>query len=150
MNRKIYLILSLLIFSGSILLLFTGNSLLVQPLFFAKSVPFGTISTWSGLIALPCIILYSIGGFHPPRSEYMRVFRLINLFIILVALSWGIVSYFLAGNWAFTFSHQAGGYAGSVAAYDAFILFTFFVAVLPFAFLFIFLLGILIKRRSKF
>jgi hypothetical protein len=141
--------LSILIFIGSSLLLATGSALLVYPLFFAKSVPLGTITTWAGIIALPCVIFYSIKSFHPPKSEFMRVFRSINLIIIFLAACWGIVSYFLARNWSYSFSGYAEGFVGSDRAYIVFQQYTIFSVLLPLVFLLMFLLSRAYKSRFQ-
>lgn len=141
MKRKLILILSILIFSSSLILLVSGSWLLVHPLFFAKNIPVGTITTWAGIIAMPCIIFYAIKGFHPPSGEFMKVFRSINLIIIFIAACWGIVSYFLSGNWSFNFNGLAEGFIGSDRAYLIFQQFTIFSIVLPMVFVPVFFLG---------
>jgi len=149
MKRKLLLSLSLLIFSGSLVLLVTGSSLLVQPLFFAKSVPLGTITTWAGIIAMPCVIFYSIKGFHPPTGEFMKVFRTINLIIIFLAACWGIVSWFLARNWSFSFSGYVDGFFGSDRAFNVFQQYTVFSVVLPIVFLLTYLLSKALKSKFQ-
>ena len=149
MKRKLLLLLSILIFVASASLLVSGSWLLVQPIFFAKNVPLGTITTWAGIIALPSIIFYSIKGFHPPSDEFMKVFRTINLIIIFIAACWGIVSYFLAGNWSFSFSGYAEGFIGSDRAYLIFQQFTIFSLVLPMVFVPVFLLGKIVIKKKR-
>jgi len=149
MKRKLILILSILIFSGSLLLLVSGSWLLVHPLFFAKNVPLGTITTWAMIIALPCIIFYSIKSFHPPTDDFMKVFRTINLIIIFIAACWGIVSYFLSGNWSFNFNGFAEGFIGSDSAYLIFQQFTIFSLVLPLVFVPIFFLGKFVYKKKS-
>jgi len=149
MKRKLLLLISVLIFAGSLTLLATGSWLLFHPLFIAPSVPLGTITTWAGLIALPCIVFYSIKGFHPASSEFMWVFRSINLIIIFLAFCWGIVSYFLAGNWAFHFSGQAIGFTGSERAFRIFQQYSIFVLILPLVLILVFIVGRAYVKRKK-
>lgn len=149
MIRKLLLLLSILIFLGSLALILSGSWLLVQPLFFAKSVPLGTITTWAGIIALPCMIFYAIRGFHPPSGEFMKVFRMINIIIIFLSFCWGIASYFLAGNWGFNFSGDAEGFSGGVRAYHVFQQFTIFLLVLPIVYALIFIFSKLVLNRKK-
>ena len=149
MKRKLLLLLSILIFIASSSLLVSGSWLLVQPVFFAESVPLGTITTWAGIIALPCLIFYSIKSFHLPKDEFMGVFRTINLIIIFLAACWGIVSRFLAGNWSFSFSGYAEGFVGSDRAYIVFQQYTIFSLILPLVFLLTFLLGRAFKSRLQ-
>ncbi len=150
MKRKIFLAISIIIFLGSLLIIITGSWLLTHPVFFYKEMPLGTLSTWAGFISIPCMLYYGIRAFHPPRSEFMKVFRLLNIFIILAAISWGVVSYYLADNWSFSFGNHIEDFRGSVAAYDVFVLFTFTIVALPIVFLVVFLLGRMINKWMKY
>jgi len=150
MKRKIFLSVSILVFLGSLLMIINSSWLLTHPIFFYKEMPLGTLTTWAGLISMPCILYYGIPAFHPPRSEFTNVFRLINLFIILAAISWGTLSYYLAGNWSFSFGSNIEGFRGSVAAYDVFVLFTLMIVALPIVFLIMFLLGRMISKWMKY
>lgn len=137
----------MLVLLTSVILLVTGSNLLTIPLLNEPPLPLGTLSTWAGIIVLPSIIFYSIRGFHPPRGEFMKVFRTINIIIIYLSSCWGFVSYFLAGNWSFSFSGHAEGFTGSDRAYLVFQQYTVFSIVLPLVFLIIFLASSILQSK---
>jgi len=68
-------------------------------------LPFGTISAWSGLIALSgslyiALLKYPGNAFNKPYF-----LRLVLQMSFVLALAWGLFSYVLAGNWAYDFSN---------------------------------------------
>ena len=148
-RRIYYLVITGIVFMVSLGLLISGSSLLNLLLLKDPPFPLGTLSTWAGLIALPCIIFFSIKVFHPPRSNYAGTYKLGLKIIILLNISWGLLSYILAGNWTFNFSNASPGFQGSIQASLIFIRYTYFLVFLSFAYLLVYSLHTYLRKFKK-
>lgn len=140
--------LSICVFLLATFLLVTGSPLLLLEIGNA-GFPFGTLITWLGVIALPLAIYFGSSKLQRPTGKTMRIFRLILLIMIVLACSWGFVSYFLAANWSFSFSNRATHFRGSPAAAWYFWRYAYLVGGLPFAFLLVFWIYKLILKWKK-
>ena len=150
-KSTLLLLFSLLVLICSAYLLITGSPLLVKPLLHQPIVPMGTLITWMGIIALPYCILYGISNLRQPTNRISKRYRTVLNVLIMLAISWGLVSYFLADNWSFTFKQQSD-FRGSTRASPYFWHYTKIVVAAPIVFLLIYGLHILIlaiKNRIK-
>ncbi len=137
MKRILLLIFFLFVFIGSIYLLVTESSLLTISLIKGSSFPFGTFSTWMGLIAFPLILKYGIKPLYIPISNYHKSYNVILQMIVFFNLLWGGISYGLAGNWSFSFG-QSEGFRGSAEAFRYFETISFIALILPVFFVIIY------------
>jgi hypothetical protein len=66
----------------------------------------------------------------------------------IIEICWPFVSYFLAGNWSFSFSSESKGFTGSEMAFQFFVYYTAIAALLPLFLIITLGLLSLFKRRS--
>lgn len=116
MNRRriyfySYLILTLIV----IILLVTGSSLLTIALDYNKSIPLGTLITWTGMISLPLTIYWGLKELRKPSSKPNRILSGILKIIIIFGILWVPISYLLAGNLSFSFSERESFQGGQIA-----------------------------------
>jgi hypothetical protein len=88
------------------ILLVTGSSLLTMGLDSDKSIPFGTLITWTGMISLPLTIYWGIKELRKPSSKLNRILSGFLKTIIALGILWVPISYLLAGNLSFSFSEK--------------------------------------------
>ena len=133
--RKICFFLSLITLLASTVLLITGSSWLVLDL--GNGLPLGTITTWLGIVALPCTLFFGFQNLYNPKSLIFKRYR--NLLFLLMALSvlWGFIAFLLAGNWSYNFAGREA-FRGSVDASRWFWIYTYSVIAEPLLFLLIF------------
>lgn len=149
MNSRIIFLITLLILIICTFLLVTGSDILVKPVIPGSGLPWGTIITWAGLIALPATILSGIENIRLPGNAVCRILNIANKMAVFFALIWGFVSYYFANNWAFTFSQQTE-FRGSTRASSFFWNYTFFIIILSLTLLIVYFpYRILNKRRGK-
>lgn len=119
-QRRILVILALMVFVGSAYLLATASPwLLIEPTRLS-GLPLGTLVAWAGIVSLP---VASFLGFHRllnRDSRPAKIFRSLMICLLLLCATWGFVAYGLAGNWSFNFSNQTDSFQGSVAAGEIF------------------------------
>lgn len=147
-KRTVYFLISLLVFLLALGLLITGSSFLVQPLFPGASIPVGTVSTWLGLIALALLFIYGNSKLKAAKNNIEKTIRSGFKTCLFLAISWGIVSFLLAGNWQFNFKTSTD-FVGSSKAYEVFRYFTLAVVILPFLIAFFYGIYSLQKRMVK-
>jgi hypothetical protein len=115
MKRKILLVLSLLVFLTALVLLVTGSPILTRAMSEKHGIPWGTLITWLGMIALPVSIFL---GTKPLRSPETKRYKLLSVILkasIFLAFLWVPVSYILAGNLSFSFSEKVTFQGGQLA-----------------------------------
>ena len=79
------------------------------------------------------------------ENQVHKLIRLGFKVSFVLAVLWGIVSYYLAGNWYYNFGISES-FQGSTEAYGYFRNYTGIVVLLPFAFAFIYALHTLQRR----
>ena len=144
--NKLAFWITLLIWLTVLVLLLTGSKYLLLDW---GGIPSGTILTWAGLICLPLSIYFGSQPLRESQSFGFRVIRKFFVATVVVALAWGVVAYFLAGNWSFNFAPKEE-FVGSTQAYHYFYLYT--VVALGMSILLLFWLStfiFLLKRRQK-
>ena len=105
MNRiKIYFYSALILTLITIILLITGSSLLTMALGSNKSIPFGTLITWVGMISLPLTIYWGIKELRKPSGKLNKILSRFLKIIIILGILWVPISYLLSGNLSFSFS----------------------------------------------
>lgn len=104
-------------------------------------LPVGNWAAWAGLIALPAAQL--MGLYHRRNREKdprIGVFYIGSLGALTLSLLWGVLSYGLAGNWAFVFQQQQGSFVGSAEAASFFFYLSAATAALPLLILVLYLI----------
>jgi len=150
LQRKLFVILALVVCVCCAYLLATASPwLLVEP-FRSSGLPLGTLIAWAGIVSLP---MASFLGFHRYLNRQIRsarVSRSLMIVLLLLCAAWGFVAYGLAGNWAFNFSNQTGTFRGSSAAGEIFWAYSkSIVAMTLLASAVIFVLTLLMRRRDS-
>ena len=97
-------IIPLIVFLGCIYILAFQPQILLVSVFEEKSFPLGTIVSWLGLIGFVCFF-YLLLTFNVNNS-IEKLLKQILILDISLSLLWGIVSYFLLGNWGFNFDNS--------------------------------------------
>ena len=105
-KRKIYFYCALILTLSVIILLITGSSLLKIALNSEPTIPFGTLTTWTGMISLPLTIYWGIKELRKPSSKLSRILSGVLKIIIVLGILWVPISYLLAGNLSFSFSEK--------------------------------------------
>jgi len=135
--RRLFRLVPLLIFLACLFLIATGSPLLVEPILNDPELPMGTLISWTCIAMLPLSIIMSIRLIRKPTSKAYRFYKRVFIGFFLLGASWGLLSYFLAGNWAFTFS-DTGVFRGSEEAFQLIVKYTFTLISLTLLFLIIF------------
>jgi len=68
-----------------------------------SNIPFGTLISWIGICAYALLFYFIL----PSASKLPMVkrFKKLLFFNVIFATLWGVFSFFLSGNWAFTFEN---------------------------------------------
>lgn len=114
-RRKIYFYSALILTLITIMLLVTGSSLLLMALDKEKSIPFGTLITWTGMISLPLTIYWGVKALRKPTRKLNRILSGVLKSIIILGVLWAPISYLLAGNLSFSFSEKETFQGGQLA-----------------------------------
>ena len=149
MNNKVYFIGLLSLLLIVILLLVTGSDILLIEIGKGSSIPLGTFITWIGMIAFPCAIYFGSNRLREPKSRFYFFLSVILKGLIVVAIMWVPVSYFLAGNIAFTFSEKET-FRGGQLAMRWFWIYSYSVAVGPILFLLVYWISMFLKTNKSF
>jgi len=113
--RKIYFWSALMLTLTVIILLVTGSPLLTISLNREKMIPFGTLITWAGMVALPFSIFWGVKELRKPSNQINRILSGFLKIVILLGILWVPISYLLAGNLSFTFTEKATFQGGQLA-----------------------------------
>ncbi len=148
--RRLFRLLPLLLFLACLLLILTGSPLLVKPVMNELEIPFGTLISWVGIAMLPLSVIMGIRLIRKPTSLAYRFYKRVFICLFLFSAAWGLISYYLAGNWAFTYS-DTGVFRGSEKAFQLIVKYTFTLISLNLLFLLIFGIHHLIisKKHNK-
>ena len=125
MIRSLLRMLPLLLLVFGLVLLLSGSHLLTLPVVEGSPLPVGNLAAWLCLSMFPVSILFGIRNIRKPISRVYRFYRQAFFFCALLGMLWGLVSFQLAGNWAFAFSDQ-GLFRGSDTAFKIFVSYTAF------------------------
>jgi len=129
--------LPLLLLIGSGILLLEASPVLTKPLVKGFGLPFGTLVAWVGITMVPLSILSGIRLIRKPISRAYRFYNQVFRILTLLSSFWGLVSYLLAGNWAYTFTESVR-FRGSEKAFSVFIYYTAIIISLSLLFFIIF------------
>jgi hypothetical protein len=113
-----------------LILLATGSPILGTPLVQETAFPSGTLISWVGIIALTITIYLVFTPLSDPANPGDRIFRFAFKSIATLALLWGLIWKFLAGNWAFTFQNH-DEFRGSIEASLVFWIYTASLVCFP-------------------
>ncbi len=69
-----------------------------------NTIPAGTIISW--LFILVFVLIFFFNTSFKTGNLFERLLRNILIADVSLALFWGVISFFLAGNWTFTFDQQ--------------------------------------------
>ena len=114
-RRKIFFYSALIVTLSTLLLLATGSSLLTLAIDPNKSIPFGTLLTWAGMMALPLSLYWGIKELRKPTKTPNRLLSACIKILILLGILWVPISYLLAGNLSFSFSEKDTFQGGQAA-----------------------------------
>ena len=114
-RRKTYFYSTLILTLATIILLVTGSSLLTMALDSHKTIPFGTLITWAGMISLPLTIYWGVKELRKPSRKVNRILSGFLKIIIVLGILWVPISYLLAGNLSFSFSEKETFQGGQAA-----------------------------------
>ena len=116
MNKsKFYFYSALLVAIATLVLLFTGSSLLTLSLNSANTIPLGTFITWAGIIALPMSIYWGVKELRTPTTGINKILAICLKICIVLAILWVPIAYLLAGNLSFSFTEKATFQGGQAA-----------------------------------
>lgn len=105
MRKKIILIIALIVWLVTFIIFYVVfPDLLTKSLSADIQFPLGTIISWS-LLAAYAFILRSLVSNNPDKKSH-AIARKILFGNIILAISWGLISFFLSGNWAFAFQNS--------------------------------------------
>lgn len=147
--RRLFRLLPLLLLLVCLFLIITGSPILAEPLMNELEIPRGTIISWLCIAMLPLSIIMGLRPIRKPISLVYRFYKRVFICFLLLGASWGLVSYYLAGNWAFTFS-DTGVFRGSEKAFQFIVTYTF--ALISLTLLFLIIFGIhhfIISKKHK-
>lgn len=105
MRRKIFLIIASIVWVLAFIIFYVVYpDLLTKALSPRTQFPLGTIIFWS-LLTVYAVILRSLAPNNPDKKSHSIAKKILSVNIIL-AISWGLISFFLSGNWAFAFQNS--------------------------------------------
>jgi len=148
MKTKAFTYLSSIILVSCVFLILTGSPILNIPLYKGSVFPWGTLVSWIGLIAFTFTIYLAFNKIDRFSNSVHRKIRIAFGGIVTLALSWVLIGFLLAGNWAFTFQNH-DEFRGSIEASRYFWIFTASLVLLPVLLFLILWLLLMIKKSSK-
>jgi hypothetical protein len=88
-------------------LLYSGHPVLLEEFIPAIEMPYGTIIAWLALILFPLLAYLFIAQTAPMLSEIFQlvVGRLVRI-ALFMGVFWGVICYYLAENWHYSFSRS--------------------------------------------
>lgn len=110
MNKKKLLFILLSILIVNIVLFTSGSEILTKSLF---GIPAGNIILWIGIISLQLLVYVVHNGFKKSTSLIGKMMRILMIVLIILAVLWFAIAYFLSGNVNFNFGSNTVGYLGS-------------------------------------
>lgn len=130
MKRRTGFILSMIVFFLATGLLLSGSPLLEKTLIGSLYLPLGNIITWLGMIAFPLVFLFGFRAICHPKTKIDKFFRFLFLIALFLSALWGFISFYLAGNWSYSFTIEEE-FRGSVEASKIFWINSYLTGALP-------------------
>lgn len=147
-HQKIRFIVWLFVFLSALALLFTGSPSLEYVLLKKPYLPFGTLISWLGMIALPMAIYWGSKKLRNPVNRINRFLsRILNILIVL-AILWAPICFLLAGNPAFNFS-EVEGFQGGQAAMRLFWAYSYGLPLICILLLLVFWLTAVVRKLRR-
>ena len=128
--RKVAFLISIVVVLFAFGLLVTGSPLLLLNLASGGEFPFGTLSTWAGIAALPCAVLSGCHGLYAPADRFTTSSNYLLRACIALGGLWGFTAYIFATNWAINF-RPGEGFLGSPLAATYFWTYTVLLVLMP-------------------
>jgi hypothetical protein len=147
MDNRLPFKISLFLLIVSTSMLISGSPLLTEEIIEGLELPWGNLITWIALMSLPCTQFFGIEKIRYPHSSALRAFNISLKVIMVFSFLWIAVSYFLAGNWSFTFT-PSEAFRGSTEASFYFWGYTLMLVMLPLLVIIIYGLHLLFKLSS--
>ncbi|MBT8220073.1 MAG: hypothetical protein KJP00_09620 [Bacteroidia bacterium] len=146
MNQtRIKFLVTLIIRICSGTLLITGSPWLTTPLWGKHNLPFGTLITWFGIIALPLAIYLGVDQFQNPKDTLQVYLSLALKIMLAFAILWVPICFFLAGNFSFSFTEKEA-FQGGQTAMQWFWRFTYGIISIPVGLLLIHWVSSILKK----
>ena len=120
---------ALVVFIIAIGLLVTGSSILTIALDSEGKIPLGNLITWAGMIALPLAVYWGSNSLRNPQGRWPLILSILLKIALVMALLWVPISFFLSGNFNFSFSNRPE-FRGGQTAMKMFWAYSYGVAVL--------------------
>lgn len=100
--KRISIVVLLILLVVCIVLTVSKPELLTENTLAIKTLPFGNLLSWVIIFAYALLmqLLYP----HKSSSVFEKVFSKLIFLNAICALFWGLISFFLAGNWSFVFA----------------------------------------------
>ena len=114
-RTRIIFYITFILFLIAAILLITGSPLLTKSLIRLKFIPLGTLITWIGMVSLPLSAYWGINQMRSPSTLIHLILSWCLKLIVGVSILWAPLSYFLAGNFSFTFSQCETFQGGQLA-----------------------------------
>lgn len=146
-NRKIWFYSSLIVMLLTVILLITGSPLLNITLDDDDAVPLGTFITWFGIISLPLSINWGIIELRNPKTYFTRYLAILLRIMLVIAVLWMPICYFLSGNLSFSFNEK-DTFQGGQLAMRWFWRFSYGLALAPILLLIIYWISLLMNRKN--
>ena len=143
--RRAAVVTALGVFAASVYLLVTASPVLVRMAIEPIGLPLGNLTTWAGIVALPTASWLAFSKYLAGHATANRFCRAVMLMLLVLAAAWGLVSFGLAGNWAFNFSASSESFRGSGLAGEIFRIYT--VSIIAITLLWSLLLLVLSRAR---
>lgn len=138
--------LSIIVIIVVAILLLSGSEILVKPVLKDSTIPWGTLLTWLGMVALPSAIYLGLKKIHKPITNTESFIRIALKTTIWLAILWVPISYLLSGNLAFTFSNKPG-FQGGQTAMKLFWYYNIYLVVYPLVLLLIYFFYRLFSKK---
>jgi len=146
--RTLGLVLSLVVFCAASFLLVTASPVLLQPVSDPLGMPWGTLIAWFGLLSLPALVYFLFPGLLKATTPLQRVLKGLWMVSLILAVAWPLASFYLAGNWSYSFKPQEE-FRGSTRASVYYWNLVKITALLPLGVFFGFLLDRFLGRTAK-
>lgn len=147
-QRKIWLIISIIVTLISFYLLVTGSSLLTVLLIDELQLPLGTITTWLGFIGLSSSVYLGVKNLRSPRNWMEKLLSQQLKAALTTSILWILISYLLAGNLTFTFS-ESRTFQGGQTAMKIFWILNYAIVIIPILTLFSYFILRNLKSLNK-